>query len=312
MPDLEPANCPPLIRELVSRYAGRIVSLPDKPEETIVAVVRALWLRSANIPASATRALHLPLPTLTDEQHQTLMSLLEQRANGTPLAHLTGRQQFMGLEFMCSSHALIPRQETEILGNAACALLRERILVENPEPKVMDVCTGSGNLAVSIAAHVPSANLFAADLSPEAVAIALANARQLGCGDRVRGFIGDLFGPFEAEQYYHCFDLIVCNPPYITTAKLQTLNPEIGAHEPKMAFDAGPLGLAILWRLLQDAPRFLKPGAWLAFETGLGQGQGVLRRVSRDPQFVNTQGVTDSQGNVRVITSQFRRHDNAG
>lgn len=311
MPDFEPTACLPLVRDLALRYSARIIPLPDKPEETIEAVVRALWLRSANTPASATRASHLPLPSLTDEQQQTLMDLLEQRANGTPLAHLTGRQQFMGLEFMCSSHALIPRKETEILGNAACTLLRDEILPDIPRPQVLDLCTGSGNLAVSIAAQIPSASLFAADLSPEAVALALANAHQLGCGDRVKSFVGDLFGPFETGQYYHCFDLIVCNPPYITTAKLPSLNPEIIAHEPKMAFDAGPLGLAILWRLLQDAPRFLKPGGWLAFETGLGQGQGVLRRVSRDTQFANTQGLTDNQGNVRVITSQFRRHSNA-
>ena len=311
MPYLEPTNCPALARELAHRYSARIVPLPDKPEETIEAVVRALWLRSADIPASAGRAAHLPLPPLTGEQQKTLAGLLEQRAHGTPLAHLTGRQQFMGLEFLCNSQALIPRKETEILGNAACALLHERILPLSPAPRVLDLCTGSGNLACAIACRIPSASLFAADLSPDAVALAMANARQLGCSDRLKGFTGDLFGPFEAETYHHFFDLIVCNPPYITSAKLPSLDPEIIAHEPKMAFDAGPLGLAILWRLLQDAPGFLKPGGWIGFETGLGQGQGMLRRVSKDSQFFNTQGLTDDKGNVRVITSQFRRHGNA-
>jgi len=311
MSEFQTTGCPELVREMVLRYVERIIPLPDKPEETIESVIRALWLCSAGIPASAGRAARLPLPALTEAQQKTLAGLLEQRAHGTPLAHLTGRQQFMGLEFLCNSKALIPRKETEILGYAAFALLDEKILPSTLAPQVLDLCTGSGNLACAIAGRVPSAILYAADLSPEAVALALANAHQLGCADRVRGFTGDLFGPFEAEPYHRFFDLIVCNPPYITSAKLPSLNPEIFAHEPGMAFDAGPFGLAILSRLIQDATRFLKPGGWLVFESGLGQGQGLLRRVSKDIQYVNTQGLKDDKGNVRVIACQCRPQGDA-
>src|ERR1017187_5590561 len=245
------------------RYGSRIVPLPDKPEETIEAVVRALWLCAAGIRVSAVKALTINLPELSEEQKRTLTELLEQRSSGTPLAHLTGRQQFMGLECICNSQALIPRRETEILGNAARAILVEKVLPGNSAPQVLDLCTGSGNLACAMATHVPQCTVYAADLSEEAVNLAKMNSQHLGRGDKVRAFAGDLFAPFESEQFHHFFDLILCNPPYITSTKLPLLHQEIIGHEPKMAFDAGPLGLAILWRLLKDAPRFAKNGGWL-------------------------------------------------
>ena len=292
------------VLDFVDRYRSKINLLPDKPEETIEATVRALWLCAASVPASAARAVKIPLPSLTEDQRQKLADLLEQRSRGVPLAHLTGWQHFMGLEFKCTSQALIPRKETEIVGNAARAILADKILPN--KPKVLDLCTGSGNLACAMACHVPQCIVFAADLSPEAVELARSNARHLGCADKVNTFVGDLFAPFESEPFYRSFDLIICNPPYITSAKLPSLNQEIIGHEPKMAFDAGPLGLSILWRLLQDAPRFLKNGGWLAFEVGLGQGAGLVQRLSKNTRFTNVQGMLDEKGNIRAIIGQHR------
>jgi release factor glutamine methyltransferase len=299
-------NCEELVKSLVERHASSIHSLPDKPEETLEAVVRSLWLCAAGVPVSALKAATVPLPLLTDQQQQILAGLLEQRSGGVPLAHLTGRQNFMGLEYVCSKQALIPRKETEILGNAALALLEERIAPVNGNPRVLDLCTGSGNLACAIAFYKPACEVIAADLSPEAVELARINANQLGCAERVKVFAGDLFSPFESDEYYKSFDLITCNPPYITSAKLPTLAEEVIGHEPKMAFDAGPLGLAVLWRLLQHAPRFLKAGGWLAFEVGLGQGTALAQRISKNPQFTEVQGKFDQQGQVRAIVGRLR------
>ena len=293
-----------LALDLVDRCRSKINLLPDKPEETIETTVRALWLCAASVPASAARAVKMPLPSLTEDQRQKLADLLEQRSRGVPLAHLTGWQHFMGLEFKCTSQALIPRKETEILGNAARAILADKYLRDNP--RVLDLCTGSGNLACAMACHAPQCVVFAADLSREAVELARSNARHLGCVDKIHTFAGDLFAPFESEQFYRSFDLIICNPPYITSAKLPSLNQEIIGYEPKMAFDAGPLGLSILWRLFQDAPRFLKNGGWLAFEVGLGQGAGLVQRLSKNTRFTNVQAMLDEKGNIRAIIGQHR------
>jgi release factor glutamine methyltransferase len=290
--------------ELVAAYQCRFRASPDKPNETAEAIVRGLWLCAAGIAVSADRAMTIGLPPLTGEQQQGLKKLLELREQGTPLAHLTGRQQFMGLEFICSEQALIPRKETEILGAAVCDLLTREIARGDGHIKVLDLCTGSGNLACAVAKHAPSSVVFGVDLSPEAVELAGMNALQLGCCARVKLFCGDLFAPVESEAFYHTFDLVMCNPPYITTAKLATMNQEIVAHEPRMAFDGGPLGVGVLWRLLHDAPRFLKPHGWLAFEVGAGQGDAMFRRLSRNTRFDRITGLKDGAGTIRAIVGQ--------
>ncbi|MGH7972937.1 MAG: peptide chain release factor N(5)-glutamine methyltransferase, partial [Limisphaerales bacterium] len=293
-------------QELMDSYRTRFVATTDKPNESAEATLRGLWLCAAGNPVSAEAALTMELPPLTHESRLKFEELLKQRENGIPLAYLIGRQRFMGLEYICTSQALIPRKETEILGNAVCGLFKSEIRLREGPARVLDLCTGSGNLACAIALHCPVSVVFGVDISAEAIELATVNAQQLGCGDRVKFSCGDLFAPFESPQFHEFFDLIVCNPPYIDPSKLPSMSPEIIAHEPKLAFDGGPLGVRILWRLLQDAHRFLKPGGWLAFEVGLGQGDGIVRRLLRNPHFINVQGVRDAAGNIRAIVGQLK------
>lgn len=290
-----------LFAELCREFGGKFVALPDKPEETVEATVRALWFLATGQRLSADKALELVLPSLTGEGLEKLKALMEQRLHGVPLAHLTGRQSFMGLEFICNRDALIPRKETEILAGEACALLEREILPSNPKPRVLDLCCGSGNVACTIACKVPSCVVMAADLSSEAVELAKENARALECAERVTFRAGDLFAPFELEEYLRSFDLITCNPPYITSGKLTSMPAEIIRHEPRLAFDGGPLGVGVLWRLWREAPRFLKEKGWMAFEVGLGQGQQVLQRLSKSAQYTSVRGVADKAGNPRAI-----------
>ena len=291
------------IHDLMDRYRGQINHPPDKPEETLESTVRALSFCAMGTPTSAARAASLPQPPLNREQRQWLIESLERRASGIPLAHLTGLQHFMGLDFISSPQALIPRRETEILGYAALTILEQKIAP--PRPRVLDLCTGSGNLACALATHLPQCAVHAVDLSPDAVELAGKNARLMGCADRITLLVGDLFAPLESGTHYGSFDLITCNPPYITSAKLPTMDREIVGHEPSMAFDAGPHGLAILWRLLGESPRFLKAGGWLAFEVGQGQGPLLLQRLAKNAQFINVEGHSDTKGHIRAITGQF-------
>jgi release factor glutamine methyltransferase len=293
-----------LFWDLAAECDAKLVLLPDKPEETVETNVWALWLRAAGTPISGENAMTVPLPDLSAEQLMVLRSLLEQRMLGIPLAHLTGLQYFMGLEFICTKDALIPRKETEILANAAIELLKNQALSSHKNPRVLDLCCGSGNVTIAIATHVPSCSVIGADLSPKAVDLANDNARELGCAGRVTFCVGDLFAPIDSKEYYGSFDLITCNPPYISTGKLASLPVETIGYEPKLAFDGGPLGVGVLWRLLDQAPQFIKPGGWLAFESGLAQGPGMLRRLAKMVHYTNVRAVSDKEGNPRTVFGQ--------
>ncbi len=234
---------------------------------------------AAGAPLSAERALAAPPPLLDTHAERQLDALIERRLAGVPLAHLTGRQAFLGLELLAEPCALVPRRETELLGHAAVALA-QRLAAESSAPiSVIDACTGSGNLALAVAAGVPSARVYGGDLSPAAIDLARRNAQRLGLSSRVEFRDGDLLAPFDAPEFLGALDLLLCNPPYISSAKVAQMDSEIAAHEPHLAFDGGPLGVNVLMRLLQEAPRYLKTGGWLGFEVGLGQGPAMARRL---------------------------------
>ncbi|MED5620650.1 N5-glutamine methyltransferase family protein [Ideonella sp. BN130291] len=281
----------------------RVDALPDKPEDTPLAATRALWCRAAGQPMSAVAALLAPLPALDDAGLAAFDNLVEQRVSGVPLAHLVERQRFMGLELLAGPQALIPRQETELLGEAAAVLLAEAA-AQRGEALAIDVCTGCGNLALALAARVPQARVHAADLSAEAVALARRNTELLGVGDRVALHEGDLLAPFDTPAFIAKVDVLTCNPPYISSARLSAMAAEIAVHEPALAFDGGPLGIRILQRLLREAPRFLRPGGWLAFEVGAGQGSGVLRRLGADAHYSELRSVSDAHGEVRAVLAR--------
>lgn len=294
---------PRAVEAAVERLRAAYSPLPDKPEETPEAAVAALWHRAAGSAWSADRARQVPLPSLDAAGSARFESLLERRIAGEPLAYLTGRQQFLGLELLADPAALIPRRETELLARQAIAMLHA--LPEEPEgPLVIDVCTGGGNVALAIAAHVPRARVLCADLSPEAAALARRNAELCGFGARVDVRVGDLLQPFDGGEFAGRVAIVTCNPPYIPTRSLERLPGEIAGHEPRLAFDGGPLGLSIVHRLVQDAPRYLRPGGAVMFEVGRGQGALLLGRIGRGGRFVEVAGVPDTANEVRVIVAR--------
>jgi release factor glutamine methyltransferase len=292
-----------LYRELCRRLSEGLQFLPDKPEETPDSTVSALWHTAVGAPKSAEQARNSPLPPLDAQGVRRLEALIERRLAGTPLAHLTERQQFMGLEMLSGPQALVPRKETELLGQMAIDLASE-LNERQPVVLMVDVCTGCGNVALAAAHHVPALQVYAADLSEEAVELARRNASHLELDSRVQFRAGDLLAPFDNPEFLGRVDLLSCNPPYISSAKVEQMTPEIAEHEPHLAFDGGPFGVAILMRLLQDAPRFIRPGGWLAFEVGLGQGPGMLKRLEKSGVFRQMRTLQDD-GAVRCIAAQY-------
>lgn len=277
--------------------------LADKPEETTHSALRALWHLASGDRLSAAAAMERPLPRLDPSGLTRFHELVKSRVSGTPLAHLTERQRFMGLEMVAGPGALIPRRETEIVARAAVDLAR-RIAAERDVVTVVDVCTGSGNVAAAIATSEPRARVYASDLSEAAVKLARRNMEHLGVGDRVTLRTGDLLAPFDTPEFAAQVDLLTCNPPYISSGRVTEMPKEISEHEPRLAFDGGPLGVRILQRLIREAPRLLRVGGWLAFEVGLGQGPSVAQRLRSSGTYADVSSLADEQGQLRVLMAR--------
>lgn len=208
--------------------------------------------------------------------------------------------RFMGIELELGPDVLVPREETEILGNAAVGLLGGCAA----GARVIDMCCGSGNLGLAVATKVPGAQVWSADLTDATVAVARRNVDRLGLGDRMSVAQGDLFGAFDGLDLAGTVDLVVCNPPYISSARLEGERSELLASEPREAFDGGPYGLSIHQRLIRDAVAFLKPGGWLAFEFGEGQDRQVAALVARGRAYAPVEFATDAARLPRVAIAR--------
>jgi release factor glutamine methyltransferase len=302
------APAAPLLDEQRTSLAASWSALPDKPEDSLEATVRALWFVAAGEPRSVSSAADGDLPALDGDGESRFRDLVARRAAGVPLAHLTGRQRFMGLEMLSGPEALIPRRESELL--ARTALERARALAaERGSITVIDVCTGCGNIALSLAANELRATVVAADLSADAVSLARRNAAHLGLGDRVRFESGDLLAPFDRPPFLGGTDVVTCNPPYISSAKVPAMAAEISQHEPRLAFDGGSFGLDVISRLATDAPRLLRPASWVCLEVGRGQARFVADRFRRNAAYEAVEIVNDDLGEGRVVAARTRSRE---
>jgi len=229
--------------------------------------------------------------SLADEEK--LRALCKKRKTRTPLQYLTGVQSFLGRDFYVDERVLIPRPETELLAERAIAALKGR-----PSPAALDLCCGSGCLAVSMALGAPKAAVHAADLSEGALAVTKHNAERLHA--KVMLHQGDLFG---AIPYGLRFDVIVSNPPYIPAADCLELQEEV-RREPMMALDGGDDGYDFYRRIAKDAPRFLKEGGVLLLEVGYDQAQGVMH-LCHEAGFREVMAHADYQHIERMVEAKL-------
>jgi release factor glutamine methyltransferase len=213
--------------------------------------------------------------------------------------------RFLGVELELAPGVLRPREETELLGRSALELIAGQ-----EQRRVIDMCCGSGNLACAIAAARPGLALWAADLTDDCVALARRNVARLALGERVRVYQGDLFAALDAAVASDAslpgsIDLIVCNPPYISTGRLAKDSAHLLEHEPREAFDGGPYGLTIHQRVIKAAPAWLRPGGWLLFEIGLGQEKQLGLLFARSPAFSPPRFIANEAGAPRVVAAQL-------
>lgn len=229
----------------------------------------------------------------TEEGERTCFrELVKRRVAGEPVAYLVGHREFYKLTFRVTPDVLIPRPETEILVLEALDRLKGR-----DAPTMLDLGTGSGCIAISIAHQHPTIEVTAIDRSPAALDIARQNAEQHGVADRIRLLEGNLYEPLDAEAR---FGLIVSNPPYVTTDELAHLAPEVRDQEPRLALDGGTDGLDVLRPLIDTAPTWLEPDGYLMVEIGYQQGEAVRERFIATG-FLDVIVLKDGAGHSRVV-----------
>lgn len=237
---------------------------------------------------------------LDDEQQRAFAEVIRRRTGREPLQHIIGSQEFWGLEFMVTPDVLIPRPETEHIIEAALAIVQDR----NSPVRIIDLCTGSGCIAVSLAKELAAARVIATDASEKALAVARENSRRHGVAERIRFLQGDLFRPLEELDLRGQVDILVSNPPYVLAGNLSTLQPEVRDYEPQMALIAGPEGTEIAIRIIRTAPEYLKQNGALIMEMGMGQSEALMRAVAATSAYAGPDILKDLAGINRVIVAR--------
>ena len=232
---------------------------------------------------------------MEEEQVENYLSCIQKRKQRIPLQHITGSAWFMGYEFYVNSNVLTPRFDTEILVEAVSKHLK-------PDMEILDVCTGSGCILLSLLAEYKDWNLkgTGVDISPEALEVAMINNERLGM--RAKLLESDLFSKVNGT-----YDIIVSNPPYIATKELETLMPEVKEHEPRLALDGKEDGLYFYRKIVEQAGDFLKDGGWLCFEIGYDQGD-ALKELLLSHGYTDVSIKKDLAGLDRVAQGKFQKN----
>ena len=229
---------------------------------------------------------------LTDTELEALRDLVRRRSGGEPLQHLLGTVEFSGLTFLCDKRAMVPRPETEEL----VEFLKSEI--QDPKSQILDVGTGSGVIALSLAAEFSEARILAVDVSDDALPLARENAAKLNLSDRVQFLKSRLLESIEGT-----FDLIVANLPYISTQDRHTLSREV-LRDPEVALFAGARGDELVRELIDQAPTRLRPGGMLALEIGLGQRDALLSALT-EKNYRDICSKNDYNGVTRFLFARY-------
>ena len=219
--------------------------------------------------------------------------LIKKRVTCAPVSYLTSRKEFFSLDFYVDSRVLIPRPETEVLVESV-------LQAQAGQSQLIDIGTGSGAIAISLAVNRPEWEMLATDISADALKVAQKNAVTHTCVNRLTFLQGNLFEPLE-ELPSSRFDWIVSNPPYVSTAEFPSLPPDVRDHEPESALLAGTDGLDVIVGILDDAPQFLKPGGRVGLEIGHNHSHTVQNLVQSNSAYSGCQVIKDYSGVERVV-----------
>jgi len=247
--------------------------------------------------------LYVDKKSLTSKEKEKLSLVLKRRKEGEPLQYLLGFAEFMGLKIFVNPSVLIPRPETELLVETA---LEEIKLRQSQAPHILDIGTGSGNIAIVLAKHIPGAKITATDISKEALVTAGKNAEFHGVEKRILFVESDILRALRNNpRHGKLFDIIISNPPYIPTGNLETLPADV-KREPRLALDGGKEGLNFYRRIIKEAPAFLAPGGLLVLEIGDGQKSAVETLLEKQGKFSLKDCRKDYRNIERILIGEFK------
>lgn len=272
------------IEELVTKGIKALESA-DVPE----AQINVMYLLEYTLHINRMEYLLNKQRAVTKEEEEAFFSAISIRKNRVPLQHITGEQEFMVFSFLVNEHVLIPRQDTEILVEEAAKLAKGR--------RILDMCTGSGCIILSMEQLCKPQYAMGVDISIDALAVARENGKRLG--SKVNWLQSDLF-----DKVSEKFDVIVSNPPYIERDEIPNLMEEVRCHEPEMALDGGEDGLDFYRRIIIESREHLELGGYLCFEIGYNQGE-VVYSLMEKAGFLECQIVKDLAGLDRVVIGQL-------
>jgi release factor glutamine methyltransferase len=228
--------------------------------------------------------------------------LIKRRLKREPIQYITGMQEFWSLNFVVNPHVLIPRPETELLVEQIVSLHREKRLPGDRSPKILDLGTGSGVLAIAVAQELESASVWASDVSADTLAIAELNAKRHGVEGRVKFILSDVWQGFDNLSLG--FDAVVSNPPYIPSDHMDSLAPEVRDFEPRSALDGGEKGMHFIKGIIAEAPKYLSVGGWLLLEMDPKQTTMAMELMERINNYGEKFRVKDYSGQYRVVVAQ--------
>jgi release factor glutamine methyltransferase len=247
-----------------------------------------------------------PHRRLSVEEFGQTLRLLQRREQREPLAYILGTREFWSLPLSVSSGVLVPRPETETLVEAALAAWGEMSAeCREAGPTIVDLCTGSGAVAVALATELPMARILATDVSWRALRVARANAEQHGVAKRITFLRGDLCRALDGQLPEGSADLVVANPPYIPTGELVALMPEV-QWEPRLALDGGADGLRVAREIIETSPARIRPGGFLLLEIGAEQAEAVQALVAASGRWEPARVRRDLAGRPRVVVARRR------
>lgn len=236
---------------------------------------------------------------ISQKQEEKYLEYIQRLKNGEPLQHITGKQEFMKLDFVVNKDVLIPRPDTELLVEEAIEISKE---IERPY--ILDLCTGSGAIAVSLAKYIEKAIIIATDISEPAIKTAKENANNNKVSNKIKFIQSNLFENVESKEQ---FDIIVSNPPYIKSEELKTLSSEVKS-EPRLALDGDIDGLKFYRQIIIDAVKYLKKDGYLCLEIGYDQKEEVIDLINRNDNCDNIYSKKDLSGNDRIVVCQLKNN----
>lgn len=232
---------------------------------------------------------------LTDKEEQEYLKYVELLTQGEPIEHITHQKEFMKLNFYVDENVLIPRQDTEVLVEEVMKIAKKM-----GAKKILDLCTGSGAIAVSLAKYLENVQLTALDISGKALDIAIANAKNNHVQNKITFVESNLFQNLGQEKY----DIIVSNPPYIRRKEIESLNREV-KKEPRLALDGGEDGLDFYREIIDRGYEYLKYGGYICLEIGYDQKEEVMQIIKDKKQYIETYCKKDLYDNDRVIVTKL-------